>query len=138
MNIKELDISSLKIAVASLHEAVCAYQHQQSNKFIRDAAIHRFKYTYELSHKMLKHYLEITEPNAEVIDQMSFHHLIRTASERGLLDSGWDVWKDYRHARNITSHTYNEMKAKEVYAIIPNFLNEASQLLSKMKERILR
>ncbi len=47
-------------------------------------AILRFEYTYELSHKMLKRYFEMTEPNAEMIDQMLFPDLIRTASERGL------------------------------------------------------
>src|SRR5689334_22900934 len=112
MNVKGLDVSSLEKAIASLHAAVIAYQPQESNNFIRDAAIQRFEYTYELAHKMLKRYLEMTEPSAEIIDQMSFPDLIRTASERGLLLSGWDIWKDYRHAHNATSHTYNETKAK--------------------------
>ena len=138
MNVKALDISSLEKAVASLNEAVTAYHQQQSNNFIRDAAIQRFEYTYELSHKMLKRYLEMTEPSSEVIDQMPFPDLIRTASERGLLASGWNIWKDYRHARNTTSHTYNETKAKEVYLVIPKFLNEANHLLAELKERISR
>lgn len=136
MKIKELDVSSLEKAIASLNEAVVAYQQEESNNFIRDAAIQRFEYTYELSHKMLKRYLEMTEPNAEAIDQMSFQDLIRTASERNLLSNGWDIWKDYRHARNATSHTYNEKKAKEVYAVIPRFLKEADDLLTKLKNRI--
>lgn len=137
MSAKKLDISSLKKALASLEEAVVAYQ-QQANNFIRDAAIQRFEYTYELSHKMLKRYLEMTEPNSEMIDQMSFPDLIRTASERGLLANGWNIWKDYRHARNATSHTYNEIKAKEVYAVIPGFLAEANHLLSQLNQRISR
>ena len=138
MNIKGLDISSLAKAIASLNEAVTAYHQEQSNNFIRDAAIQRFEYTYELSHKMLKRYLEITEPSAEVIDQLPFPDLIRTASEKGLLSNGWDVWKNYRHARNTTSHTYNEAKAKEVYTEIPKFLNEANHLLNELKKRIAR
>ncbi len=136
MNVKGLDVSSFEKAIASLEEAVTAYQQQSKNNFIRDAAIQRFEYTYELSHKMLKRYLEITEPSAEVIDQLPFPDLIRTASERGLLTNGWDVWKDYRHARNATSHTYNEAKAKEVYAVIPHFLDEANHLLMELKKRI--
>jgi hypothetical protein len=42
---------------------------------------------------------------------MSFATLVRTASERGLLKSGWDKWQIFREARNITSHTYNQAKA---------------------------
>ena len=136
MEAKELDISPLGKAMASLDEAVTAYEPQKSNNFIRDAAIQRFEYTYELSHKMLKRYLEATEPNEEEIDQMSFPDLIRTGCERGLLLNGWDVWKDYRSARNATSHTYNEKKANEVYRVIPEFLKESSYLLSKLKKRI--
>src|SRR5579872_7116999 len=136
MNIKQLDLSSLEKAIASLSEAVTAYQQQESNNFIRDAAIQRFEYSYELSHKMLKRYLEMTEPSAELIDQMPFQDLIRTASERNLLLNGWDIWKEYRHARNATSHTYNEKKAQEVYAIIPLFLKEANDLLIELKNRI--
>lgn len=138
MDIKKLDVSSFEKAIASLDEAVIAYCQQESNHFIRDAAIQRFEYTYELSHKMLKRYLEITEPSAEIIDQMPFPDLIRTAAERGLLLNSWDRWKDYRHARNATSHTYNEKKANEVYAIIPTFLKDAHYLLDTLKKRIPR
>ncbi len=69
---------------------------------------------------------------------MSFQNLIRTVAERNLLSNGWDVWKDYRHARNATSHTYNETKAKEVYAVIPQFLKEANDLLAELKNRIAK
>lgn len=132
----KLDVSPLNKAVKSLEAAINEYNKQSANEFIRDAAIQRFEYTYELSHKMLKRYLENTEPNAEQIDSMSFPELIRTASERGLLLNGWDVWTVYRAARNMTSHTYDELKAKEVYDVIPNFLKEASHLLKKLQERL--
>lgn len=39
---------------------------------------------------------------------MSFPTLIRTASENGLLRSGWDTWYEFRKARNLTSHVYDE------------------------------
>jgi nucleotidyltransferase substrate binding protein (TIGR01987 family) len=136
MNLKQLDLTSLEKAIASLNEAVTEYSKQPTNKFIRDAAIQRFEYTYELSHKMLKRFLDLTEPSAEEIEQMGFADLIRTASERGLLTQGWDVWKNYRHARNATSHTYNEKKADEVYSIIPPFLIESKNLLSTLQKRI--
>jgi nucleotidyltransferase substrate binding protein (TIGR01987 family) len=138
MNLKQLDLSSLEKAITFLDETVTEYGKQSANQFIRDAAIQRFEYTYELSHKMIKRFLELTEPSAEEIDQMAFADLIRTSSERGLLAHGWDTWKTYRHARNTTSHTYNEKKATEVYAIIPLFLAESKNLLSELKKRIAK
>ena len=131
-----LDLSSLEKAVLSLDESVTEYKKNPKNRFVRDANIQRFEYTYELSYKMLKRYLEISEPNAEEIDQMSFPNLIRTASERGLVQNGWDVWKIYRDARNITSHTYNEEKAIQICIIIPQFLDETKHLLFQLQKHI--
>ena len=129
MNIrKKLDLSALQHALITLREAVDSRKIEPHNTFIRDAMIQRFEYTYELAHKMLKRYLELSEPNSETIDLMSFPELIRTASERGLLLNGWDHWKQYRDARNITSHTYNENKAIQVCLAIPLFLEEAEHL----------
>lgn len=133
---QRLDISSLEKAVASLDEAVKEYHKDKSNRFVRDATIQRFEYTYELSHKMLKRYLEMTESSAEGVDQMSFPTLIRTGSERGLVQNGWDAWKIYRDARNITSHTYNEKKAVEVCSVVPGFLEDVIYLVSKLQEGI--
>lgn len=124
----KLNVKSLEKAVTSLETAILATQKAPSDLFIRDASIHRFKYTYELCHKMLKRYLEMTEPNSEEIDQMQFAQLIRTGSEKGLLLHGWDIWATYRYARNLTSHTYNEEKAIEVCQIIPDFLKDAQFL----------
>jgi hypothetical protein len=65
---------------------------------------------------------------------MPFQDLIRTGSERGLLLSDWSRWKVFRTARSITSHTYDEAKAREVFAIIPEFLAEASHLRDRLKD----
>ena len=136
-NLKKLDVSSLEKAIHSLAAALQAYSNKpDDNNLARDASIQRFEYTYELSHKMLKRYLEMTEPNAEEIDQMQFSNLIRTGSEKGLLLNGWDEWSKYRHARNLTSHTYDESKAQQVCDIIPHFLSDAKHLLTKLQERI--
>ena len=125
---KKLDLSALHHALVTLSVAVDERKKEPNNDFVRDAMIQRFEYTYELAHKMLKRYLELSEPNSEAVDLMSFPELIRTASERGLVLNGWDYWKRYRDARNITSHTYNEDKAIQVCLMIPLFLDEASHL----------
>jgi len=134
-NQNKLSLVSLRNAVDSLGVALEAAKAKPADLFIRDASIQRFEYTYELCHKMLKRYLEMTEPNIEEIDQMQFAQLIRTGSEKGLLLNGWDVWTKYRYARNLTSHTYNEAKAKEVTQVIPEFFKDAKFLLEKLNER---
>lgn len=101
----------------------------------RNSAIHCFKFTYELTHKMLKRYLEETAANPEEIDLGSFQNLIRTGNERGLLRSNWLRWKDYRQARTNSSHTYDQEKAEAVYVQIPDFLLEAQHLYQQLLER---
>lgn len=133
-----LDLSSFVKALASLEEALSEHQKQDKNLFVRDAMIQRFEYSYELAHKMLKRYLEMTESSAEEIDQMSFSNLIRTGAERGLLLHSWDQWSVYRSARNLTSHTYNESKAIEVCSVIPGFLADAQYLLKQLETRIVK
>ena len=131
-----LNLESLNKAVRSLEEVVIEYQKDIDNKFIRDATIQRFEYTFELCHKMLRRYLELTEASAESVEEMTFPALIRTSSERGLLLNSWEQWKQYRQGRNLTSHTYDEDKAIYVYSVIPAFLQDAQYLLQKLSERV--
>ncbi|MEO8170141.1 MAG: nucleotidyltransferase substrate binding protein [Oxalobacteraceae bacterium] len=131
----QLDLTSLVNALLRLDEGLQAYGAAPENALYRDATIQRFEFSYELSHKMLKRYLEMAAPNPASIDEMAFPDMIRTASEQGLLRSGWDRWKDYRNARSITSHTYDEEKAKQVMVIVPDFLLEARALLGELQKR---
>jgi nucleotidyltransferase substrate binding protein (TIGR01987 family) len=132
----KLDLSSLKKAVESLKIALEELDKEKTNVFIKDSVIQRFEYTYELSHKMLKRFLEQSQFNKPNIDEMSFSQIIRAANEKGLLLCNLEEWIKYREKRNITSQTYDEAKADEVIAITPNFLKEAEFLLKKLEEKI--
>ncbi len=66
--------------------------------------------------------------------KMTFPTLIRTASDLGLLRSGWNVWHEFREARNLTSHVYNEDIALRVMGIIPAFAEEAELLYNQLKK----
>lgn len=131
----QLDLTSFEKALLRLEEALQARAGAPDNTLYRDAAIQRFEFTYEIAHKMLKRYLEMTAPNPAAIDEMAFADMIRTGSEQALLRTGWDNWKDYRKARGTTSHTYDEAKAKEVAAVIPDFLEEARFLFNALRKR---
>lgn len=130
-----LDLSSFQKALASLDEAIKAYQANSSNDFIRDACIQRFEFSYELAWKMLRRYLKENSPTETRINELNFQSLIRLGSDQGLLKNGWNSWKIYRQARNNTSHNYNEAISQEVIQQIPAFYVDANYLLDKLKKK---
>jgi nucleotidyltransferase substrate binding protein (TIGR01987 family) len=101
----------------------------------RSATIQAFEYSYELSCKSIKRFLQASTPSAEIIEGMTFSELIRTAYEKGLIQHSWSVWRLYRDARNSTSHAYAERVADEVLEKIPAFLQEARYLYQKLMEK---
>jgi len=133
----KLDLTSFNNALTRLAEGITRYQQDISDTQIRDGLIQRFEFTYEISHKMLKRYLEIASATPEIIDGMAFADLIRTGNEQGLLLNNWPIWKKYREMSGKTSHTYDEEIALKVVACIPEFLHEAMFLCQKIREKQL-
>lgn len=131
-----LDISPLTSAIQRLDEGMVRYLADTSDTQIRDGLIQRFEFTYELSHKMLKRYLESASPSPGEFDAADFAYLIRSANEQGLLLGDWPKWKQYRDMRSKTSHTYDEDIALEVVDGIPSFLAEARHLHEQLAIRI--
>lgn len=129
-----LDLSSLKKAINALNRALNEYEKNPS-EFVKDSCIQRFEFTYELSHKFIKRYLEITEANRDEIDEMSFQQLIRRATEKGLLLSDLKVWKDYREIRIQANQACGENIAVKVFEAIPDFFKEAEYLYECLEER---
>lgn len=130
-----LELTPLGNAVDRLREGLARYQTDISDTQIRDGLIQRFEFTYELSHKMLKRYLEAASANPTEFDNAEFQYLIRSGNEQGLLLGTWPQWRHYRDMRGKTSHTYDEEIALTVVATIPGFLNEAQHLLDQLRKR---
>jgi nucleotidyltransferase substrate binding protein (TIGR01987 family) len=105
---------------------------------LRNSVIQCFEFTYELSWKMLKRYLEDTEASPADLDLGTFQNLIRLGNERGLLRSDWRLWKTFRQARTDSSHTYDAAKAEAVFAVAPEFLREAQALLQVLCHRSIQ
>lgn len=131
-----LDTSSFRNAIAQLARGLEEARAEPGRDVVRDGVIQRFEYTYEISHKFLRRVLEETEPAPNQLKEMSFPALIRLGSERGLLQNGWDVWSGYRKARGTTSYTYDSVKAAEVFARVPSFLEDARALLESIERRL--
>jgi len=127
-----IDYSPLGRAIQRLNEGLGALRREPDNMLYRDGVIQRFEFTYGLCAGMLERYLMHTAP-VQPEKKMTFPTLIRTASEMGLLRSGWDVWHGFREARNLTSHVYNEEIALQVMEKIPEFAEEAEFLYNELK-----
>jgi nucleotidyltransferase substrate binding protein (TIGR01987 family) len=113
-------------------ESDLAKQNLELARVLRAAAIQAFEYTFELCIKMLTRQLEAMNYKSNV-DFLSYRDLIRVSAEKGLLDDP-SVWFHYRELRNITSHTYDNTKAEEVYSALPAFANDASMLLKHLEK----
>ncbi len=93
-----------------------------------DATIQRFAFTFELAWKFLKDYffeqgIELNYPK-EVLQQAFKVDLI--SDER--------VWLKMLNDRNMTSHTYNQQLADEIYCSIKLYVPDLRDLLNKVRK----
>lgn len=136
-----LDLSPLEDAVSQLEEALEIYHSDLAlteprlKRHLRAAVIQAFEFTYELSFRMLRRYLEQASANPAEIDTMVFNDIIRESYRQALVSSDIPVWREYRRNQGTTSHTYNEEKAQEVFEGVPDFLQDARYLLNRLQER---
>lgn len=133
-----LDLTPFSNAVDRLAEGLARYRLDVSDTQIRDGLIQRFEFTYELSHKMVKRYLESVAASPGEYDAADFQYLVRSGNEQGLLLGDWPAWRKYRDMRAKTSHAYDEKVALEVVEGIVLFLEEARYLLQQIRTRLRR
>ena len=91
-----------------------------------DATIQRFEFTFELAWKFLKDYF--------LERDLEFHfpkEVIQQAFEVRLIDNE-DIWIKMLKDRNMTSHTYDEKLADEIYIRIKSYVPELRNLLDKI------
>ena len=129
-----LDLSSYEKAQASLKKAFKRSEANDDDTELRDASIQRFEYTFEIAWKMLKRQLELDIANKSEVDAFSKKTLFRVGAERALLKDV-EAWFDFLEKRNLTTHTYDEACAADVYASIANFIGAADYLLEQLKKR---
>jgi len=94
--------------------------------------IKNFEFVYEISIKMIRRRLEIGADSPTDVDKMEFRELLRSAAERGLINDV-EAWFKYRKMRNITSHTYDHEKARQVYQETLVFMDDAHLLLQQLE-----
>ena len=102
---------------------------QEKNEYMRDSAIQRFEFTFELAWKTLKAFLEL-----QGITVYSPRDSFKGAFQLGLLDEE-TTWLEMIELRNLTTHTYNESTAEEIYDALPRILVLYKKLLENLKAR---
>lgn len=98
------------------------------NDLAIDGILHRFEFTFELSWKMVKDYLEylgLTEKTG------SPREVIQLGFKQGIIEDG-EMWIQMMLSRNLLSHLYNEDTSREIYEKIKN---EYIDLFVKLKDK---
>jgi nucleotidyltransferase substrate binding protein (TIGR01987 family) len=122
-------LEDYKRASKRLDEAIKLEIHHD---IIYDAVIQRFEFTFELSWKLMKMFLEYVG----VSEIKSPRATIREAFTYGLIEDG-DEWIDMMIDRNKTSHIYDEEEAKLIYMKIKNKHNDLlKRLVDKMEKEM--
>ncbi len=109
-------------AVERLGEALS----QKKDEFIRDSVIQRFEFCVELAWKTSKKIMGTTSvAPKDVIREM--------AQSDYIIDV--ELWLRAIDMRNLSSHTYKEDLAEQVYAFATGFLAEFKILSEKLEKK---
>lgn len=96
-----------------------------------DGVLHRFEFTFELSWKTIKDYLEymgISETSG------SPREVIQLAFKQGIINDG-EQWIKMMISRNMLSHMYDENISREIYDTIKNnYINLFIELKEKFEQ----
>ena len=118
--------AELQKAIERLREASA----EPESALIRDATIQRFEFSFELTWKTLKLYLE-----RQGLDCGGPRSTFKRAFAEGLIDSPEeaDRWLQLLEDRNLTSHAYDEALAMRIYQHI---VKDYTAILGAMAEKI--
>ncbi len=113
-------------ALTRLQEALAL----QEDDIIRDSIIQRFEFTYELSWKTMRLWLQSKD-----IDVRNAKDTLAEALTQGILDDG-SLWSKIHEMRNLSSHTYDESLAKEMVTFLKTSGFAALQTFQKKMEML--
>ena len=105
-----------------------------TNSLVIDASIQRFEFSFEMSWKTLKRFLEYKGVSAKTP-----RDVFKEAFKLGLLKEGDDLWSQMIEDRNQTSHTYNRQIAQKVYSNLASYLkayNNLNQTLQTILDQV--
>ncbi len=101
---------------------------QDYNEYVQDSVIQRFEFTFELLWKTLKFYLLV-----QGFEETTPRNILKKSFKIWLLEE-IDIYIDMIDTRNLTSHTYDEILAGEVYDFIVKNCNKLKIIVEKLPE----
>ena len=110
----------------SLRQLELATQQPKDNPLLIDGTIQRFEFCFELMWKVLQKKL-----TAEGLTVASPRAAIKEAYAQGWLEEE-AVWLQMLNDRNLTSHTYREQLAADIFSHIPAYHKAMSALAAKI------
>ncbi len=114
-----VSLTELSKALTSLEEALTV----EKTDISRDASIQRFEFCVELAWKSAKKVMGTSS--------VAPKQVIREMAQSGYIEDV-EFWLKSINQRNLSSHTYNQKLAEEVYVFAKSFLNPAKQSLKKL------
>ncbi len=123
-------INDLENAINRLAEAIDDSKRYKIES-LKDSVIQRFEFSLELSWKAIKKYL-----NSEgVLEATTPKQTIKEAFAKGVLDNA-KPWIDMLNDRNLTSHTYSQNMANEIYInITENYFDEMKTVFEMLSKK---
>ncbi len=119
-------LTKLEAALKRLGEALLE---DSSNALIVDGTIRRFEFVFELTWKTLKRALEV-----EGLICQTPRETLKTAYQTGWINTE-ELWLQMLDDRNLTSHTYEEPTATQIYENIQTYYPELLQLAQFLREK---
>lgn len=132
-----MEKSDLKLVLKQFQSAITRLEEAlkspvDKNQIYLDASIQRFEFCYELCWKTLKRFLKV-----EGIDARTPREVFKESFKLGLLSEGDDLWSQMIKDRSITSHTYQEELAKEIYGRLSSYLKCYQNLAQELSKRCI-
>ena len=97
---------------------------------ILDLIVKRFEFTYEMSWKALKRYLDYNGIEAQYPRE-----IFKEAYTLGLIENQY-VWLDMIEMRNLSSHIYNEYEIEAILDKVDDYAKEFINLQEKIKDAL--
>ncbi|MDR0952794.1 MAG: nucleotidyltransferase substrate binding protein [Elusimicrobiota bacterium] len=122
-----------KNAFARLENAANLQKERKLTDLEEQGLIKAFEFTFELSWKVMKDFLE----DMGILDIIGSRGSFREAFKNNIIQNG-EVWMDMVEARNLTTHTYdenikNEIISKIINAYYKEFLSFKETMQKKVK-----
>ena len=120
--------NNYKKALAALEKSVIAAQERILNEIEKQGLVKGFEFTFELSWKLLKDYLE----SKGFKDFHGSKDTFKLAFQEGLINDG-EIWMEMLDNRNRSSHTYEESIARQIISlVISKYFLKFKELSEKM------